>query len=372
MKTTRLGLAFGVLLLVVLTLATAGIVAAQAGPGDPARGQYIMAINGGCGCHGPDHAGFKPGAPPDQSGSIFQGPFGTVTAKNITPDQQTGVGSWTDDQLINAIRNGIDAEGKPLFPIMPYASFHFMSDGDVRDLVAYLRTLPPVGNDVPENQLNIPVPAPPQLPPSPPVAPTGGVERGRYLVTAITICGDCHTPRLPDLSPDMSRLLAGGAVDPMDIATNLTPDRVTGIGNWTDAQILAVLRYGLEPEGSQVSGLMHDQVVGTPLPGGGYNRLTDSDARDIVAFLRTVPPVSNVAATGAGFQFGFKTLSDLIPDVVGLPLENEHSLSNGDVGQLTTGGLLVWRSADNVNSFTDGSRTWTLTPSGLQVSLNAP
>lgn len=375
MTTTRLGFVMaGILALALLALGTISAMASPLGAGDPAKGKYIMAINGGCGCHGPDHAGFKPGVPPNQSGSIFQGPFGTVTAKNITQDKNTGEGSWTDAQVINAIRNGVDNEGKQLFPIMPYNSFHFMSDADVNDLVAYLRTLPPVSNNVPENKLNGPVPAPPSLPPSPPVAPAGGVARGAYLVNAIAICGDCHTPMLPNGSPDMSKMLAGGKVQTgpttFEVAPNLTPDKVTGIGNWTDAQILAVLKTGTKPTGTMVKGLMLDQVMGTPLPGGGYNQLTDTDAQAIVAFLRTIHPVSNDAATGAGFELGFKTMSDMIPDIVGLPLEGEHGLPNGDTVQATTGGLLVWRKADNITAFTNGYMTWINGPNGLQQRLN--
>ncbi len=376
MTTTRLGLVLAsIIALAMLALGAMSALAAPSGAGDPAKGKYIMAANGGCGCHGPDHAGFKPGAPPDQSGVDFQGPFGNVTAKNITPDRETGEGKWTDAQKINAIRNGVDDEGKQLFPIMPYLSFHFMSDGDVADLVAYLDSLPAVVNKVPENKLNGPVPPPPPLPPSPATAPSGGVERGRYLATVIGICGDCHTPMLPDGSPDNTKFLGGGSVQdtptsPPEFAANVTPDMVTGIGGWTNAQIFAVLRYGLEPEGTAVSGLMHDQVFGITPGVGGYNQLTDDDTRAIVAFLRTIPPVSNVPTTGAGFTGGFKALADQIPDVVGLPLENEHKVASGDVIQMTPAGLFVWHPATNSTSFTDGSSTWTVTPSGVQQTPN--
>lgn len=369
MTTTRLGLIMaGVLALVLLALGAMSVAAAPLGAGDPAKGRYIVAADGGCGCHGPDLAGFKADAPPEQSGVIFQGPFGSVTAKNITPDKDTGIGDWTDEQITNAIRNGVDNEGKPLFPIMPYTSYHFMSNGDVADLVAYLRTLPAVSNDAPENKLNIPVPAPPPLPPSPAVAPTSGLERGRYLVTAISICGDCHTPVLPNGAPDATKFLAGGIVEDQ-VAPNLTPDKVTGIGRWTDAEIVGVLRYALEPEGTIVSGLMMEQDTGTR-GSGGYSRLTDADDQAIVAFLRSIPPVSNVATNGSGFKLGFKDTSDMLPDIVGLPLENEHPTAGGDTIQTTTGGLLVWRRADNVTAFTDGAITWVNGPAGLQQMPN--
>jgi mono/diheme cytochrome c family protein len=375
MTTTRLGLVTAsILALVLLLLGAMSAAASPTGAGDPAKGKYIMAINGGCGCHGPDHAGFKPGAPPDQSGSLFAGPFGTVTAKNITPDKDTGIGNWTDAQVTSAMTNGIDDQGKQLFPIMPYTSFHFMSNGDVADLVAYVRTLPAVKNDVPDNKLSGPVPPAPQLPPSPAAAPTGGVERGAYVANAISICGDCHTPSLPDGSPDMSRLLAGGVVQTgpttSEIAPNLTPDNVTGLGTWTDAQIISVLKTGLEPGGDKVEGLMISQIMGTPLPGGGYSQYTAADAQAVAAYLRSLPPVSNVAATGAGFKQGFKTMSDLLPNIVGLPLDNEHRAPNGDTIQTTTSGLLAWRRADNITSFTNGATTWLNGPFGIQQRPN--
>ncbi len=358
----------GVVALSLSALGAASVAASPSAAGDPAKGRYIVAANGGCDCHGPDLAGFKEDAPAAQSGEMFRGAFGSVTAKNITPDKETGIGDWTDDEVINAIRNGVDADGMPLFPIMPYVSFHFMSNTDVADLVAFLRTIPAVRNDVPENELNVSVPAPPSLPPSPATAPTSGIERGRYLVSAISICGNCHTPSLPSGVPDTSKFLAGGTIE-NEIAANLTPDKVTGIGNWTDAQIAAVLRFALEPEGTRVSGLMFYLDGGIPLS-GGFSQLTDSDRGAIVAFLRTIPAVSNVAANGAGFQFGFKTLSDLLPAIVGLPLENQHPVANGDILQQTTGGVLQYRPSTNVPSFTDGFMTWLLGPFGLQERLN--
>lgn len=370
MSTARAGLIMtGVLALVMFALGAMSAAAAPSSAGDPVHGKYIFEATGACGCHGPDLAGYKPGAPREQSGEIFTGPFGSVTAKNITPDKDTGIGGWADDQIIGAIRNGIDDQGLPLFPIMPYTTYHFMSNSDVRDLVAYLRTVPAVKNDVPDNSLKGPVPPPPALPPSPATAPTSGLERGRYLVSAVSDCGSCHTPSLPSGAPDRARLLAGSTVS-NQVASNLTPDKVTGIGNWTDSEVAAVLRMGLEPEGTSVQGLMGEVVHGTPLSGGGFNQLTDSDLRAIIAYLRSIPAVSNTPATGAGFRLGFKAMSDMLPSMVGIPLDNEHVAPNGDTVQDTTGGLLVWRKSDGVVTFTDGSTTWLNGPDGLQKRPN--
>lgn len=283
--------------LVVLVLIIASCVPiAATNKGSVANGKYVFAAAGGCGCHGPNHAGYRagsretlPAAAP--FGELFLGPFGSVPARNITPDQATGEGGWLDDDVMDAIRNGIDPEGQQLFPIMPYNSFHFMSDEDVRDLVAYLRTLPAVNNPVPSRQLSVPVPPVPSLPHSPATAPKSGVERGQYLVTAVSVCGDCHTPQTPEGAPDTSKMFAGALVPreagKFEVAPNITPDEATGIGTWTDQQIAALVKTGTRPDGTKVGGLMAFMIS------GGFDQFTDGDGAAIAAYLKTVPAVSN-------------------------------------------------------------------------------
>lgn len=289
-------LAGAAILLALLGAALVGSVsAAPEGAGDPVKGQYIFAAAGGCGCHGVNLAGYREGGPP--FGEVFNGPFGSVYAKNITSDKATGIGNWTDAQLIEAIRNGVDNEGEALFPIMPYNTFHFMSDADVTDLVAFLRTAPAVSNAVPERQLTGPVPPKPPLPPSPAAAPTSGVARGRYLVTAVSDCGSCHTPANAQGAPDMTRMLAGNAVPreggAFQVAPNITPDNATGIGYWTVSNIATYLTFGVGPNGRTPDGLMHEAVFGG-YRGLGFNKLTNVDAAAIAAYLKSIPAVRNV------------------------------------------------------------------------------
>ncbi len=272
-------------------------------PGDPQRGKYVLELGQCAGCHGQNLAGWRAGGPPEQPesapfGELFAGPFGTAPARNITPDRETGVGSWTDEQLIEAIRNGREPKGSQLFPIMPYLTFHFMSDQDVSDLVAFLRTVPPVGNRVPERNLTGPLPPLPPLPPSPAQAPTSGLDRGGYLANAVVGCGDCHTPLSTSGAPDRSRQLAGWFVPRaegrFEIAPNITPDPTTGIGRWSSEDIIHLLKTGERPFGlPPVKGLMKLVIEEPPL--GGLNQLTDSDAQAITAYLRSIPPISNVA-----------------------------------------------------------------------------
>ena len=296
MKIRRLFKLAGVAMLVTLGLALVTVASAAPGsPGDPVKGQYIFSANGGCGCHGANLAGYNSSGAP--FAEAFSGPFGTVYPRNITSDKDTGVGNWTDAQLITAIRNGVDDEGQLLFPDMPYMAFHFMSDADVANLVAFLRTVPAVSNKVPERQLNGPVPPAPPLPPSPPTSPAGGLARGRYLATAVSDCGACHTPTTPQGAPDMSKMLAGGVIPreggTFEIGPNVTTDNATGIGYWTQQNIVTYLKEGTGPNGRTADGLMGEVVAGG-FGGLGLNQLTDADAAAIASFLKSIPAVSYV------------------------------------------------------------------------------
>jgi len=248
--------------------------------GDPGQGGYIFALAGGCGCH-MGQAGFLAGGMP------FEGPFGVVYAANITQDPATGIGNWSDQEIIDAIRLGHGPDGEQLFPVMPYPTFSHMADEDVQNLVAFLRTAPPIENAVPERQLNVEAPPFSPMAPPPAAAPGSGVARGEYIVTAISHCGDCHTPFNPDGSPDFSKFLAGGVVEGQ-IAPNITPHDGTGIGAWSEQDIVNLLKTGQRPGNEPpVGGLMALSIE------GGYKDMTDADAGAIAAYLKTVPAVEN-------------------------------------------------------------------------------
>ncbi len=252
-----------------------------AAQGDPGKGGYIFALAGGCGCH-MGQAGFLAGGMP------FEGPFGVVYASNITQDPTTGIGNWSDQEIIDAIRLGHAPDGEQLFPVMPYPTFSHMADEDVQNLVTFLRTVPPIENSVPERQLKVEAPPFTAMAPPPATAPTSGVERGAYIANAISHCGDCHTPFNADGSPDFSKMLAGSFVEGQ-LAPNITPDQETGIGDWSEQDIAHLLKTGQRP-GSEppVGGLMLLSVE------GGYKDMTDADALAIAAYLKTVPAVKNV------------------------------------------------------------------------------
>ena len=257
-----------------------------------AKGKYVFGAAGGCGCH------TEPKGPVNAGGRRFDGPFGTVYSSNITPDRQTGIGGWTDEQLITAIRLGRRPNGERLIPVHPYPVFNGMAEEDLRALVAYLRTVPPVSR--PNQPKNITVPlfesvflpawlaafAPRETPP--PTTPASGVARGEYLVRAVSHCGECHTPRGVTHATDNSRFLAGNAKGlDGDPVPNITPDRDTGL-KWSEEQIADFLGSGNKPDGDMAGGLMGEVIQGTS---AGFRDLTKEDRLAIARYLKTIPAI---------------------------------------------------------------------------------
>jgi mono/diheme cytochrome c family protein len=277
------------------------LLAAPAGAQAPSqaevlRGKYVFGATGGCGCHTrPKDTALNAG------GRRFDGPFGTVHSTNITADRETGIGGWTDEQLITAIRLGRRPSGERLLPVHPYPVFNGMAAEDLRALVAYLRTLPPVRRATPPKQIKVPLfesvflPAwlaafaPREAPP--PRAPEGGLARGEYLVRAVGHCGECHTPRTLTMAPDASRFLAGNPKGPEDAEVpNITPDPETGIGRWTVEQIAEYLGTGNRPDGDVAGGLMGEVIQGTT---AGYKDLTRADLLAVAHYLKSIPAVKH-------------------------------------------------------------------------------
>ena len=261
---------------------TAGLVA---------RGEYIVRSVAVCGhCHAAD--------PRDADGALSGGMefrnwrLGTIRAANLTPDVETGLGAWTDAEVVRAIRSGEDREGHTLAPVMPYAWFRGMSERDALAVARYLRSLPPVRNDV-RNRPSLVYraaklftlgPARPTTTVSP--RPAADAEYGRYLANHVSLCGDCHTPRGGlQQKADMDRLFAGDASSPFPVnPANLTPDDETGIGRWTEEDFLRALRTGVNPRGDSIHPFM---------PWRELRRIRDDDLRAIHRYLRTIPAIRN-------------------------------------------------------------------------------
>jgi len=254
------------------------------------RGEYLVNGPGACSnCHGTRNPDFSiPEGMEFAGGFHIVDPAFDVYGANITPDKETGIGNWTDEQIIKAIREGVNPDGKVNFPPMPSPTYNNMSDDDVKAMVAYLRTLKPVHHEVPESTWNIPrQPMPPAKgTPAPPAADK--VAYGGYIATAIAHCFECHTP-MGSTGPDMSKMGAGGMLITLApgatvMTSNITPDVETGIGGWSDTEIKNAIVAGVRPDGSHVS---------PPMPVPWFSKMTESDLDAVVAYLRSIPPVSN-------------------------------------------------------------------------------
>ena len=273
--------------------------------GDPAmaRGAYLATAVGFCvGCHTPLLEGQMA---PDMT-KLFAGGmeikevFGTWRAPNITNDPETGIGKWTDEQVIAAIRQGVRPDGTTLHPIMPWPFFNHMTDDDAKAIVLFLRNgVKPVVNKVervPDDQL-------PGRPPQGMPAPTGNVDpvddpvkHGEYLATLMH-CAACHTP-LKDpktFEPDLSKMYAGGF--PMEFppemhmgtgtlySANLT-NHETGIAKYTEADVVKALRTLTKPDGNPIQGPMQIYV-------GAWSQITDEDIAAVAKFIKQIPGIEN-------------------------------------------------------------------------------
>jgi mono/diheme cytochrome c family protein len=257
------------------------------------RGAYLVTTIGACGnCHTlHDAAGhIAPGA--ELSGGMeFDDPgLGHVVGPNITPDKETGIGNWSETQMVTALRDGTRPNGSIIGPPMPIPVYRQLSDGDAAAIATYLNSLKPVHHAVARTQYQIP------LPPSygPPVTHVDEPDRkdkvayGGYLV-AFGHCVLCHTAPGKDAPFDMSRAFAGGRELPdlakpsaVTVSRNITSDPEDGIGKWTDAQIKRSIVDGIRPNGARLTRTM---------PFDWYKRMKPADLDAIVAFLRTVKPV---------------------------------------------------------------------------------
>ena len=264
--------------------------------GDPARGANVFALAGGCGCHTPAKG------PVGAGGVEIATPFGKFYSSNITPDPEHGIGGWTDEEIARAIRVGTLRSGNVEPPVMPYQEYAGMADDDLRDLIAYLRTLPPAPVANRPHQASLPAPrlsfwawrvlfAGHTVPPE--KAPTELLARGRYLTDHVSICGDCHTPRTRFGALDDSMYLAGTADGPGgEPVPNITPDEKTGIGSWGVDDITSLLQMGMKPDFDNVQGAMAEVVDG--IAGGpGYGKAREGDLKAIAEYLKTIPPIAH-------------------------------------------------------------------------------
>ena len=220
---------------------------------------------------------------------------GILCIRNITPDDDTGIGHWTDGEIIRAVREGVDHRGQGLFPIMPYFVYANVADTDMEAVVAYLRSMPPVrSTQTPQRQVDFPLNMLIQLWPKPvrgPVVapePSDRIAYGRYLAT-IARCEFCHTPRpMNSMEGFPGREFAGGmpfflTSERIMYTMNLTPHE-TGLGNWTREQFIQLFRDRAVPRPVSLK-------ENTLMNWSAFAGMTDEDLGALFDFFRSLPPV---------------------------------------------------------------------------------
>ncbi len=264
------------------------------------RGAYLVQAVARCPyCHS-EQDWSLPGAPA-KTDKVMAGKVWTeegypwLVAANLTPDLKTGAGSWTNDMLARAIREGIGHDDRVLLPTMPYQSFQFMSDEDLASVIVYLRNMRPVYNPLPKTKIPIQVsplilgaPAPITRPVPPPDVSTP-ILRGAYLIK-LSACGACHTAQ-DQATPIKELAFAGGFVfqTPLGIvaSANITP-HPSGISDYDEASFLRVIR----------TGRVGARSLNAAMPWAYFRNMTDDDLRAIFAYVKTLKSIKHSVDNG--------------------------------------------------------------------------
>jgi len=270
-----------------------------------ARGKYLTNHVAACvGCHSPVNEAV-PGEPPLE-GKLGAGrdfgdwgpavPF-RLRAPNLTPDKETGIGNMTDGEVLRGIREGVGKDGHALFPQMPFQTYaQTLSDEDALSIIAYLRTLPAVKNDPGRTEIRFPVsmfirgvPKPLETPIAASPSPSDKLARGKWLLQVCS-CNDCHDSVDPHRQKLPGKALAGGQPFPLPngrgvaVSPNITSDKATGIGAYSDEDLRRVFDEGKGKSGKPLY----------VMPWSYYSGLTKEDKDALIAALREVPPVANI------------------------------------------------------------------------------
>jgi mono/diheme cytochrome c family protein len=285
-----LGLGLGL----VLSCAAAVSVAQNAEPRPDApdaieRGHYVLYAAGCIACHTAEGDDAKPLA----GGRALKTDFGTFYTPNITPDETTGIGTWSEEDFSAALTHGVSLDGDPLYPAFPYTSYAGMREEDISNLFAYLKSIEPIRNEVRNHDLKFPYsirsglwlwrwlyfdPKPFMANP----AKSAAWNRGAYLVNHEGHCGECHTPRNFMGALQTDKALAGGRSAEGDKIPDITQSQ-SGIGGWSRNELVSLLESGFLPDGDAVGGGMYDVVTDST------SHLTDADREAIATYLMDLP-----------------------------------------------------------------------------------
>jgi mono/diheme cytochrome c family protein len=309
-----------VLCAMVFLMACVGTATAQGESTAPAliaRGKALATAADCVACH--SEAGGKPFA----GGLKLATPLGPIVASNITPSTTAGIGKDTLAQFSRALRQGIRADGSHLYPAMPYTAYAKLSDDDIGALYAYfMHGVAPVDTPAPQTKLPFPFNIRRSmalwnavyLDGKPFAAPSGAspeVARGAYLAEALAHCDTCHTPRGFLMGPKNDQALAGGSLGTW-YAPNITSDVNSGIGGWSEAELVNYLKNGVAPGKAQAAGPMAEVIEHS------LRHLSDADLHAIAQWLKTTRPVHEAADSQPPYSWG--NPGNRLADVRGMPL----------------------------------------------------
>ena len=258
------------------------------------RGQYVFTASGCAGCH----TDIKNKGPFLAGGRAIKTPFGIFYGPNITPDTTHGIGNWNDEDFIRALRHGVAPDGSHYFPVFPYTSYSKLTNRDMRDLKAYLFSVPPSAKPNIPHDIKFPFGIRESMavwkllffetgPFRPNPARDAAWNRGAYLSEALVHCGECHTPRNRFGAAIPEKAYAGTREGPEgDLVPNITPDTETGIGKWSHQEIVDILKIGMLPDGDFTGGAMAEVTE-------NMAKLQYKDLNAIAPYFQPLPAVRN-------------------------------------------------------------------------------
>ena len=255
------------------------------------RGEYLTRAADCLVCH------TVPDGKPYAGGLAFPLPFGTLYSTNITPDKETGIGNYSDRDFLNAVQHGIRRDGARLYPAMPFTSYGFLTDKDAVAIKAYLFSLPPVHAPNRPDTLSFPfnqrwsmifwsLAFDTSRPFAPNTAQSPEWNRGAYLAEALAHCGECHTPRNLAYALGNRRKFAGEVAAGWR-AFDITSDKGSGIGGWSDDDLAAYLSAGHASGHGTAAGPMGEAVDQS------FSGMPASDIHALVAYLRSIPAIAS-------------------------------------------------------------------------------
>ena len=265
-----------------------------------ARGKYLTDMGDCAGCHN------APGHPALAGGQYMGMPFGSISTPNITPDKETGIGYYTDDDFIRLMRHGVRPNGQYIYPAMPYAWYNTVSRDDLLAIKAYLFSLKPVHYARLPNKIWFPFNFRPaialwdavfvpgvEFKPDPKLSDE--INRGAYIVGGLEHCGECHNNRNFLGNTDVALKLYGGPIS-MWYAPNIRPDNLSGIGRYSIDSLVEFFKKGHSEQMGTVAGPMSETVKYS------LSKLTDSDIHAIAAYIKAQPATPSYKARTADFR----------------------------------------------------------------------